>query len=284
MASAAPARRMGVNIFDESKPMWRIMAMFLVPLMLSNVLQTASQTFGSIFLGRMLGTDALAAVSCVFPVFFFLISFLFGIGSGATVLIGQAFGAQNHALVKRIAGTVLGATMILAVLVALVGTAFTPSILALLGTPHAILDRADAYARWIFLTSPVIFPYVIYTMFLRGTGDAQTPFYFLIISSALSIALTPAFISGFAGLPRLDVVSAAASAFIAQGVAFAALLVYLRVRKHALQLDGEMLRGMAIDFTLLAKIANPSSPKTDQIAVNVNTPAQIAPQLTRVAP
>lgn len=252
--AATSARRMGVNIFDDTKPLWRIMVVFLVPLMLSNVLQTASQTFGAIFLGRMLGTQALAAVSCVFPVFFFLISFLFGIGSGATVLIGQAYGAKDEALVKRIAGTVLSATLLLAFIVAIVGTMFAPHMLKLLGTPDAILGRADLYARWIFLTAPVIFPYVVYTMFLRGVGDSQTPFYFLIISSILSISLTPAFIAGFGGLPKLDVAALAASAFIAQGVAFAALLIYLRARKNWLQFDSGMLRGMIIDPALLLKV------------------------------
>jgi hypothetical protein len=38
---------------------------------------------------------------------------------------------------------------------------------------------------------------------------------------------------------------------------------------------------VALGLALLAKIATPSTPNTDQIAANVNTPAQMAPQLTR---
>src|SRR5580658_9851609 len=121
MAQAQPARRFGVNIFDTSRPLWLIYLIFLAPLILSNLLQTASQTMGSIFLGRMIGTNALAAVSAVFPVVFLLFAFLIGIASGSTVLIGQAYGAHDEHRVKKVAGTVLGATLGFGIVVAILG-------------------------------------------------------------------------------------------------------------------------------------------------------------------
>ena len=45
----------------------------------------------------MIGVEALAAVSVFFPIMFFLISFIIGLASGATILIGQAWGAKNLA-------------------------------------------------------------------------------------------------------------------------------------------------------------------------------------------
>jgi putative MATE family efflux protein len=251
MAQATPARRMGVNIFDESKPMWQIMLIFLVPLMISNILQSASQTFASIFLGRMIGVNALAAVSAVFPVVFLLFSFLIGIASGSTVLIGQAYGARDEHQVKKIAGTVLGATMIFAVICAVVGTMVSPWMLQALGTPAVILPDSDAYTKVIFLTAPIIFPYLVYTTFLRGVGDSQTPLYFLIVSSVLAVFFTPAFIQGWFGLPHLGVVSAAVSGMIANSVGLIGLLVLLARRKSPLRFDLEMARDMLPDPKIL---------------------------------
>ncbi|HTX56761.1 MAG TPA: MATE family efflux transporter [Candidatus Acidoferrales bacterium] len=251
MSSATPSRRMGVNVFDETKPMWRIMLVFLVPLMISNILQSASQTFASIFLGRMIGVDALAAVSAVFPIIFLLFSFLIGIASGSTVLIGQAYGARDEHRVKKVAGTVLGATMVFAVFTAIVGTLVSPWMLKELGTPAVILGQADAYTRVIFLTSPILFPYLVYTTFLRGVGDSQTPLYFLILSSVLSVFFTPAFIAGWFGLPHLGVVSAAVSGMIANAVGLVALLVLLGRRHSPLRFDLEMARDMIIDPRIL---------------------------------
>ncbi len=251
MSQATPARRMGVNIFDETKPMWQIMLVFLVPLMISNILQSASQTFASIFLGRMIGVNALAAVSAVFPVVFLMFSFLIGIASGSTVLIGQAYGARDEHRVKKVAGTVLGATMIFAVVIAVVGPLISPWMLQALGTPAVILQDSDAYTRVIFLTAPIIFPYLVYTTFLRGVGDSQTPLYFLIVSSVLAVFFTPAFIQGWFGLPHLGVVSAAVSGLIANLVGLVGLLVLLARRNSPLKFDLEMARDMVPDPMIL---------------------------------
>lgn len=56
----------------KSNPsVWRSMSLFLVPLLLSNVLQSVGQLVGMVAVGRWLGVDALAAVSSFFPLFFF---------------------------------------------------------------------------------------------------------------------------------------------------------------------------------------------------------------------
>jgi putative MATE family efflux protein len=254
VAQTAATRRPGVNIFDTSKPMWQIMLVFLIPLMLSNILQSASGLFSSIFLGRLIGVDALAAASAVFPVLFLLVSFLIGIASGSTVLIGQAFGARDEHKVKKIAGTVTGATFALGIVVALIGYFFSSAMLAALGTPQNIIADSELYAKVIFLSCPVFFPYLAYTTFLRGTGDSQTPFYFLIVSTVLSVALTPAFILGWFGLPKLGVVAAAVSSMLSQAIAFAALLLTLWLKNHPLKFDAETARDMLVDWTILWQV------------------------------
>lgn len=251
MAQPAAARRMGVNIFDTSRPLWVLFLLFLVPLILSNLLQTASQTLGSVFLGRMIGTDALAAVSAVFPVIFLLFSFLIGIASGSTVLIGQAYGARDEHRVKKVAGTVLGATLAFGIVVAIVGTLISPEMLRLLDTPPNIIAQSDAYARVIFLISPIIFPYLAYTTFLRGTGDSTTPFYFLVISTVLGAFFIPAFIAGWFGLPKLGVVSVAVASLLSQGISFAAFLLRLQLVNHPLKFDRETARDMIVDPRIL---------------------------------
>src|ERR1700687_1530349 len=118
--TAAPSRSRGINIFDPSRPIWQLFFIFLIPLMIGNVLQAASQTFSLIFLGRLIGVNALAAVSAVFPIIFLLFSFLIGVGTGSSILIGQAHGAGDAHRVKRVSGTVLGATLAFGVFCALV--------------------------------------------------------------------------------------------------------------------------------------------------------------------
>ncbi|HXW51324.1 MAG TPA: MATE family efflux transporter [Candidatus Acidoferrales bacterium] len=263
--AVSAARRPGVNIFDTSRPLWQWFAIFLVPVMIANILQSASQTFSAIFLGRMIGVNALAAVSAVFPIIFLLFAFLIGLASGSSVLIGQAFGAKDEHRVKKIAGTMLGATLALGIIVAIIGFLVSPHLLAALRTPGNIIAQADAYARVIFLVMPIFFPYLAYTTFMRGTGDSQTPLYSLIVSTVLTILLTPAFIRGWFGLPELGVVSPAVAGVIANGTALLALVLYLRHLRHPLQFDAEMARDMLIDWHILWQVVRIGVPTGVQV-------------------
>ena len=256
MAEAARSRadRNAVNIFDQSRPMWRLFLMFLIPLLFSNVLQSASQTIGSIYLGRLIGVHALAAVSAIFPIIFLLVAFLIGVASGSTVLIGQAFGAGQTHTMKRVAGTTLGVTFILGIATCLFGVFFAEPLLRLVGTPPDILHDSTMYSQLVFTWLPAFFPYLAYTTFLRGTGDSKTPFYSLIVSTGLTIAITPAFILGWAGLPRMGIAGAAVAGYIANAVAFISLLAYLLYRQHPLQFDFEMMRDMRVDWGILKKV------------------------------
>jgi putative MATE family efflux protein len=265
MAQAQAARRHGVNVFEEGKPMWQILLVFLVPLMLSNVLQSASQTMASIWIGRLISTQALGAISAVFPIIFLLFSFVFGVSSGSSVLIGQAFGANDHHKVKKIAGTVLGAALYLGIVVAIVGSLGSTTMLSWLGTPHDIIAQADAYARVIFLTMPVFFVYFVYATILRGTGDSTTPFYALIVSAVLAILITPLFIVGVFGLPKLGVVSAAVAGLIANSAALAWLIYYLHRRNHLLKFDRETLSDMRIDWSILKAVVRIGVPTGIQV-------------------
>ena len=69
--------------------------------------------------------------------------------------------------------------------------------LAAVGTPRDILSTSASYSRITFYSIPILFVYLIYTTFLRGTGDSRTPFYTLIASTALIMLVTPALILGW---------------------------------------------------------------------------------------
>ena len=235
----------------ESKPIWRSMSMFLIPLLLSNVLQSLGQLFGMVVVGRWLGINDLAAISAFFPLFFLLISFVIGIGSGSSILIGQAFGARNEDRLKAIVGTTLTFTFVLGAILAVAGSMFAMDIMRLVGTPENIIDISVHYARILFISMPVLFLYFAYTTFMRGTGDSKTPFYFLIVSTGLNMALLPILIFGWLGLPKLGVFGAAYASVISTIVTFIILLVYLRKTKHPLQFDATVRKYLRMDWDLL---------------------------------
>jgi Na+-driven multidrug efflux pump len=107
-----------------SRPLWQAYLIFLGPMMLGNILQALSGTINNVYLGQMIGVQALAAVSAFFPILVFFISFVIGLGAGAAVLIGQAHGAREPEKVKAIAGTTLTATVVAGLVVSIFGVTF----------------------------------------------------------------------------------------------------------------------------------------------------------------
>ena len=262
---------------SESKPIWKSMSMFLVPLLLSNVLQSVGQLFGMVVLGRWLGVNDLAAISAFFPLFFLLVSFVIGIGSGSSILIGQAFGAKNEDRLKAIVGTTLTFTFIIGVVLAIVGSIFAMDIMRLMGTPENIIEISVHYARILFISMPILFLYFAYTTFMRGTGDSKTPFYFLIVSTALNMILLPILIFGWLGAPKLDVYGAAYASVISTVITFIVMLVYLKKKNHPLQLDSTVRKYLRMDWGLLKLLLRLGIPASiNMILVSLSEIAVIA--------
>ena len=248
-ADAAPAATV-----QPQPALWRHFLAFMVPMLASNVLQSLSGTVNNIYLGQMLGVGAMASVSAFFPVFFLLIAIMIGLGSGAAVLIGQAWGAKDIERAQAVAGTMLSVGLIAGALVAVFGGAFTGPLLRLMGTPADVLPGATAYARVLLVAAPAVFLFILFTSMLRGTGDAKTPLYTLLVSTVLGLLLTPALIAGWLGLPRLGVASAAWASLLSMTAAMAWLAWYLRRKRHVFAPNAALFSHMHIDRVLLGKI------------------------------
>lgn len=245
-----------------SQPVWRSMLVFLVPLILSNALQSVGQLAGSIVVGRWLGVEALAAISAFFPLFFLVVSFVIGIGAGSSILIGQAYGVRNEERMKAVVGTTLTFTLLLGLALAIIGGIFTWDILSLIGTPSNIIAVSVRYAQILFWSMPVLFLYFAYTTFIRGTGDSKTPFYFLVVSTVLNLFLLPFLIFGWLGLPEFGIYGAAYAAVISIVITFVLMLIYLNKTKHPLQFDTAVRQHLQMDFgllKLLLRLGIPSS-------------------------
>lgn len=236
------------------RPLWRTFLTFLAPMMLSNILQSLFGTINSIYVGQMIGVDALAAASVFFPVMFFFISFVVGLGAGASVLIGQAWGAGERHKVKAVAGTTLAVAILLAVVIAVFGSVFSRPLMVALATPPDVLDQASAYARIMMLAMPTTFIFILMTSMMRGVGDTVTPLWALALSTIIGLTVTPALIQGWFGLPRLGVASAACASATSSAFTLLWLAMYLRRKKHALAPDAEFLRSIRLDGALLRKV------------------------------
>lgn len=249
------------------RALWKTFLFFLAPMLLSNILQSLSGTINNIYIGQMIGVSALAAVSSFFPVMFFFIAFVIGLGAGASVLIGQAWGARDVAKAKAVAGTTLAVGILLGLAVAVFGGAFTTPLLALLGTPPDVLADSTSYARIMLIAMPGLFVFLLSTAMLRGVGDTVTPLLTLIISTVVGLIVTPALIRGWGGLPQLGVASGAWATVVAFVVATLWMAWRLRSRGSPLAPDAELIRHLRIDPKLLKAVLKVGVPTGVQMIV-----------------
>lgn len=252
---------------DKPVPLWRVYLMFLGPMILSNILQGLSGTLNGIFIGQMLGTHALASVAGMFPIVFFFVSLVIGLGAGSSVLVGQAWGARDPAKVRAITGAALALGALIGLAAAVLGALFAREAMVALGTPADVLEDALRYARVMMLTMPFLLVFILFTQLLRGVSDTVSPLLALMISTAVGLVLTPALIQGWLGLSRLGILSAAVASLLATLAAMAFLAVRLRRLGHVMAPDRAFLAAFRLDRAILGKVLRIGLPTSVQMVI-----------------
>lgn len=227
------------------QPITPTLLRFALPLLATNLLHAAATTWAAVWVGQMLGAQALPAVATASVLLFMLMGAVMGMGTAAGVAIGQSLGAGDLGAVKRVAGCALAFVVAFSLAVAAAGWALAPAVIDALGMPAASRGFAVVHLRFTCLSMPAIFCYLVLVMMLRGTGDSRTPFRFTLVWIGLSVLLVPPLVRGLgiAGVGLANLVSA--------GAALAALLVYVYRRRLPIALHGDDIRHLRPERALL---------------------------------
>jgi len=248
-------------------PIGRTLLLFALPTLGSNILQSLNGSINSIWVGRFLGEQALAATSNANIIMFLMFSAVFGFGMAATILIGQSVGRRDIEAARRAFGSAIGLVMTGAVLIAILGWLFAPQILRLLATPGEAQNMARDYLRVIFLGLPFSMLGVLIQMSLRGTGDSITPLWFMVLSVTIDAGLNPLLIEGIGPFPRMGIAGSATATLVAGIVSAAGLLVYVYRRDLPIRLRGEELRYLLPERALVMTIVAKGLPMGAQMLV-----------------
>jgi putative MATE family efflux protein len=235
------------NFTEGSIP--RHLLVFSIPMLLGNLLQAIYNTVDSIWVGRFLGPNALAAVSVGFPIIFALIALVTGITMATTILVSQYFGAKEHdQLVKTVTNSILLLT-VLGIATSIIGVIFRRPLLELINTPDEIIDMASEYMAIFLMGLVAMFLYNVVSSVLRGLGDSRTPLKFLAYTTLLNIVLDPILIFGIGPIPAMGVAGAALATVVAQAVSAFISLRYLYLRSDLLEYKPGMF---TLDWELTA--------------------------------
>lgn len=205
---------------------WKVILRFAFPLLIGNLLQQCYNVTDSVIVGQYLGKEALAAVSASFFIYYFVISWVIGIGSGTSVVISQFFGAKDYEKVQRAFSSffifMLGAGLLLSI----VGMIMAEPLFVLTHTPEEVIPEAVSYFR-IYIGGTFLFVcFNSVISILRGVGESVRPMLFILLTTVLNILLDLLFIVGF----EWGIEGAARATVIAQGIGMCVGLAYLNNR------------------------------------------------------
>ena len=212
-----------LTVGNEAKLIFK----FALPMVLGNLLQQLYHVVDSVIVGNYLGKEALAAIGASSPIFYALIAFVIGIGSGATIIISQYFGAKNIDKVKRAIDTTYIFLFIASIIITSIGIFFSEDIFRMLHVEEHIIPLATDYFNVFMMGMIAFFGFSGTSSILRGLGDSMTPLYFMVVATIINIVLDIVFIVVF----NWGISGVAYATLIAQGGAFITGAIYLN-KKH----------------------------------------------------
>ena len=223
-------------------PVLATLALFALPALGSNFLQSVNGSINALWVGQFLGARGVAATANANIVIFMMLSLVFGFAMASSILIGQNMGRGDVPGMRRALGAGLGLFVVLGVASAVTGWLASPALLHLLGTPPEVYDWSLAYLRVMFLGLPMALITVFFGLALRSVGDSLTPLMLQVPGMLIDIGLNPVLIRGLWGAPRLGISGAALATLLANLVSMLVMLGFIYGRDLPVRLRGREWR------------------------------------------
>ena len=187
-------------------------ALFALPIFIGQLFQQMYNIADSLVVGKVLGKQALAAVSSSGSLIFLIVGFIYGVFVGAGVVIGRYYGAQNYEKVHKAVHTTVAFGITAGVLLTVFGVTCTPFILRLMNTPQEVLPESIKYFRVYFAGSVGSVLYNSFNGIFQARGDSRHPLYYLMIASVTNVILDVIFVKFFGW----GIIGAAAATAVSQ--------------------------------------------------------------------
>lgn len=186
-----------------------------IPIALQALMMTALNLADTFMVGR-LGEVQIGAIAIGNQIFFLMMLFQFGVGSGSAVFASQYWGRRDVPGLRRTLGIGLVFGVGGAALFTALAVGMSRTVLSVFSQDTAVLSEGAAYLRIVAVSYVFTAVSMGYTHALRSIGDTRLPMYATGISITLNILGNYILIFGKLGLPAMGVRGAALSTAIAR--------------------------------------------------------------------
>lgn len=174
---------------------FKTMLSLSVPAILGMVVIGLYNFMDAVFVGRMVGPEAMTAVKVSYPFTLMNSGIATLIGTGSASVLSRAVGRKDQATIDRIMGNLIALIVLLSLIVTIVGEVFTTGLLSLSGAKGDILIQAERYLKVVFIGSLFVNFAQSANMVMRGEGKLKIAMGIMAAGALLNIALDPLLIS-----------------------------------------------------------------------------------------
>jgi len=225
--------RIEKNISDlGSKRIGPLLAKLAIPSTIGMLVNSLYNVVDTIFVGRGVGTLAIAGIGIVFPIQMIIMAIAQLFGMGAASMVSRSLGKKNYDSASNIAANSFIASFALGIFAAIVVFIFLNPILRVFGATENILPFARDYLS-IVTFGFIFFPFVVSSNnLIRAEGAAKNAMTVMIVGAVVNIILDPIFIFRF----NMGIKGAAYATIIAQFSAFLYIILYYILGKSSLNI------------------------------------------------
>lgn len=202
----------------------------------------------AIFVGQMIGSIAMTAVSVAYPFTFINNGITLLLGMGLASVLSRGVGREDQNTIDKIMGNMISLVLILSFINTAIGIIFAEQFLILAGARGEILNSGIKYLHIIFSGSIFVNFAQSANIIMRGEGALKRAMIIMGIGSVVNIILTPIMIIIFKNY-GMGVEGATIATVIAQVIQAIITLIYFLKKSKVVK-----IHKIKIEKSLVAEI------------------------------
>lgn len=246
----------------------RHLLVFSIPMLIGNLARTGYHIINMIWVGHLVGKDAVGAVGVSFPIIFILIGVFIGMSLATTILVAHHYGAKDYDAVEKIVSNSFLLSVIIGGFFTITGMFSSDFFLSLMDTPPENFAMASGYLKINLAGFVLLYMDFLIHSILRGIGNTVVPLIFTCIGMGMNAIIDPFFIGGFGPFPLNGLNGAAYATLVSEATLVTVSIIYLNKKSRMVAFNPKKLKlNRQITF-LLFKLGLPSVAQQSLVSIS----------------
>ena len=241
-----PIRRAFIEMMHD-RSYWSVLLTIGLPVALQNLFSSGLNLVDSVMVGR-LGDTSLAAVGIANTVFFLMVVFMFGIGSGIAIFIAQYWGRKDIAGVRMTMAIGVSAGFIVSVFFMIITLLLPTQIMKIFTADKEVIRLGSDFLKIVAFSYPLAAISNVFYSGLRSVKKAALPLWVSAVSIVTNTVLNSLLIYGLAGFPKLGVRGSAIATVIARSLELLLIVSMVYLRKFPIAIRRSDFKAVRVPF------------------------------------